>query len=179
MRLRCSTSALKDAVQTIVENGPRGVDVRAYSVSLRATHDRLHVAASGIRASLRTSIAAEVADDGIVMVSVGALLAVTLKLPSDEIVVVHHPKHAETVRFITPAEVLHLRAFSEDDEISSDPRPARPSAHPPPAEPRPGRLPTPAPPPEEPPAAEPPLAEDPVDRVPPEPPPTVEPEPGP
>ncbi|HEX3807766.1 MAG TPA: DNA polymerase III subunit beta [Gaiellaceae bacterium] len=97
----------------------RGVSTRTTvlvlgGIQLRAEGGQLHLAATDMEVSLRTTVDAQVADEGIVVVPGRLLLDIARSLPDGEVTVEHKPEEAVVVVSAGSA-TYRLHTYSSED----------------------------------------------------------------
>src|SRR3954447_19942553 len=97
----------------------RGVSTRTAvlvlgGIQLRAEAGRLHLAATDMEVSLRTSLDAQVADEGTTVVPGRLLLDIARSLPEAEVTIEHRPEEAVVVVTSGPAS-YRLHTYSAED----------------------------------------------------------------
>jgi DNA polymerase-3 subunit beta len=83
-------------------------------ILLRAEGGRLHLAATDMELSLRSSLDAQVAADGAVVVSGKTLLDIVRLLPGDEVAIEHLPEEG-VVQIVSGAASFRLNTYSTED----------------------------------------------------------------
>jgi DNA polymerase-3 subunit beta len=97
----------------------RGVSTRAAvlvlgGIQLRAEAGRLHLAATDMEVSLRTSLEAQVSDEGAVVVPGRLLLDIARSLPDNDVTIEHRPDEAVVVVSAGTA-TYRLHTYSSED----------------------------------------------------------------
>ncbi len=97
----------------------RGVSTRTAvlvlgGIQLRAEAGRLHLAATDMELSLRASVEAQVAEEGVVVVPGRLLVDITRSLPDSEVAIEHHPEEAAVI-VTSGAATYRLHTYSSED----------------------------------------------------------------
>src|SRR3954452_4088500 len=119
----------KDELAAKLATVARGVSTRTAvlvlgGIQLRAEAGRLHLAATDMEVSLRTSLDAQVSDEGVVVVPGRLLLDVARSLPDSDVTIEHKPEEAVVVVTAGTAN-YRLHTYSAEDfprlpEVNSD-----------------------------------------------------------
>src|SRR5579885_1914148 len=109
----------KDELASRLATVARGVSTRTAvlvlgGIQLRAEAGRLHLAATDMELSLRTSLDAQVADEGTVVVPGRLLLDIARSLPDSEVTVEHRPEEAVVV-VTSGTATYRLHTYSAED----------------------------------------------------------------
>ena len=97
----------------------RGVSTRTAvlvlgGIQLRAEAGRLHLAATDMELSLRASVEAQVAEEGVVVVPGRLLVDIARSLPDSEVAIEHHPEEAAVI-VTSGAATYRLHTYSSED----------------------------------------------------------------
>ena len=109
----------KDDLSSRLAIVARGVSTRTAvlvlgGIQLRAEAGRLHLAATDMEVSLRTSVEAQVSDEGTVVVPGRLLLDIARSLPDSEVTIEHRPEEAVVV--VTAGSATYrLHTYSSED----------------------------------------------------------------
>src|SRR6476660_2288074 len=109
----------KDELSSKLATVARGVSTRTAvlvlgGIQLRAEAGRLHLAATDMEVSLRSSVDAQVADEGTVVVPGRLLLDIARSLPDSEVTIEHRPEEAVVVVSAGTAN-YRLHTYSAED----------------------------------------------------------------
>src|SRR4051812_32776267 len=109
----------KDELAAKLATGARGVSTRAAvlvlgGIQLRAEAGRLHLAATDMEVSLRTSLDAQVSDEGTVVVPGRLLLDIARSLPDSDVSIEHRPDEAVVV-VSSGTATYRLHTYSAED----------------------------------------------------------------
>src|SRR5262249_5948055 len=109
----------KDELASKLATVARGVSTRTAvlvlgGIQLRAEAGRLHLAATDMEVSLRASLEAQVADEGVVIVPGRLLLDIARSLPDADVSIEHKPEEAVVVVSAGTA-TYRLHTYSAED----------------------------------------------------------------
>jgi DNA polymerase-3 subunit beta len=109
----------KDELAAKLATVARGVSTRTAvlvlgGIQLRAEAGQLHLAATDMEVSLRTSVEAQVADEGVVVVPGRLLLDIARSLPDGEVTIEHRPDEAVVV-VTAGGATYRLHTYSSED----------------------------------------------------------------
>src|SRR6059058_1583603 len=109
----------KDELAARLATVARGVSTRTAvlvlgGIQLRVEAGRLHLAATDMEVSLRTSLEAQVSDEGTVVVPGRLLLDIARSLPDSEVTIEHKPEEAVVVVTAGSAN-YRLHTYSSED----------------------------------------------------------------
>jgi DNA polymerase-3 subunit beta len=115
MKVTCSKDELAEQLALVA----RAVSTRSavhvlQGVLLRAEAGRLHLAATDMELSLRTSLEAEVDDDGVIVVPGRLLVDISRLLPAGEVEIEHRPEEG-TLRVECGPASYRLHTYSVED----------------------------------------------------------------
>ena len=125
LRITVSRDELASRLATVA----RGVSTRTTvlvlgGIQLRAEAGQLHLAATDMEVSLRTSVDAQVSDEGVVVVPGRLLLDISRSLPDSDVTIEHKPEEAVVVVTAGTAN-YRLHTYSAEDfprlpEVNTD-----------------------------------------------------------
>ena len=115
LRITVSKDELASRLATVA----RGVSTRTAvlvlgGIQLRAEENQLHLAATDMEVSLRTSLDAQVSDEGTVVVPGRLLLDISRSLPDSDVTIEHRPEEAVVV-VTSGTATYRLHTYSAED----------------------------------------------------------------